>query len=168
MKLPSLTSVQDRAIAHKKHRHGRHGLRIRAPHGFQTPDGAEDGKEFEMLVKAHKDGDHLHLHEADGYKFHHPHESEDGDMSEVEDEEAEKVNKHGSDETADEEGEETLEETDGSEDHPSHDDTEEEEEEVISKPRKPKSPVKHAVKEIEDDDGESLMSEIKKFRSKMR
>ena len=46
--------------------------------------------------------------------------------------------------------------------------TEEEEEEVISKPRKVKSPVKHAVKEIEDDDGESLMSEIKKFRSKMR
>ena len=46
--------------------------------------------------------------------------------------------------------------------------TEEEEEEVIRKPRKVKSPVKHAVKEIEDDDGESLMSEIKKFRSKMR
>lgn len=144
------------------------GLKILAPKGFKSPNGAEDGKEFEILMKAHKKGPHLHLHSADGYEFHEPEGGDDGDMSEYDDESAEHVDENGQDEVSDEEGEEMSDETDGSESYPSHDDTEEEEEETISRPRKGKSTVKHAMKDVEDDDGASLMGAIKKFRSKMR
>ena len=132
MKLPAL-------IMAEKAPKNAMGVSIPLPAGFKVPQDKKDGDEFEILVKAHKMGDELHLHSADGYEFASEPEPE---METEEPEQAEETYEEesgeedvGADEAADKESEETFRETGGE----------------------------------EDDEGEGLLSAIQKFRSgKMR
>ena len=45
------------------------GVTIPLPGGFRVPNDKSDGEEFEILVKASKQGDQLQLISADGYDF---------------------------------------------------------------------------------------------------
>lgn len=61
------------------------GVVIPLPSGFKAPHNKRDGDEFEILVKATKEGDQLRLHSADGFTFSAPEEVEEPEM-EVEEE----------------------------------------------------------------------------------
>lgn len=116
------------------------GISVPLPAGFKVPQDKKDGDEFEILVKAHKMGDELHLHSADGYEFASEPEpkmetEEPEQAAETVEEEGMEDESEGADEASDESAEETFRETGGE----------------------------------EDDEGEGLMSAIQKFRSgKMR
>lgn len=133
MKLPAL-------IMAEKAPKNAMGVSIPLPAGFKVPQDKKDGDEFEILVKAHKMGDELHLHSADGYEFASKPEpemetEEPEQAAETYEEEAGEEEDVGADEAADKESEETFRETGGE----------------------------------EDDEGEGLLSAIQKFRSgKMR
>lgn len=111
------------------------GVLIPIPNGFKVPENKKDGEEFEILVKAHKMGDQLHLRSADGFEFASEPEpsmpTEEPEQAEETYEEEEGMDEDaGADEAADEESEETFRQTGGE----------------------------------EDDEGEGLMSAIQKFR----
>ena len=126
MKLPSLMLAEEPSEK---------GVLIPIPNGFKVPENKKDGEEFEILVKAHKMGDQLHLRSADGFEFSSEPEpsmpTEEPEQAEETYEEEEGMEMdEGADEAADEESEETFRQTGGE----------------------------------EDDDGEGLMSAIQKFR----
>lgn len=133
MKLPAL-------IMAEKAPQNAMGVSIPLPVGFKVPQDKKDGDEFEILVKAHKMGDELHLHSADGYEFASEPEpeietEEPEQAAETVEEEGMEDESEGADEASDESAEETFRETGGE----------------------------------EDDEGEGLLSAIQKFRSgKMR
>lgn len=111
------------------------GVAIPLPSGFKAPHNKKDGEEFEILVKAHKMGDELHLHSADGYEFaslpEPEMETEEPEQAvETEEETGSEENKEYADEASDEEANRTFRETGGT----------------------------------EDDEGEGLMASIQKFR----
>ena len=111
------------------------GVLIPIPNGFKVPENKKDGEEFEILVKAHKMGDQLHLRSADGFEFASEPEpsmptEEPEQAAETYEEEESMDEEAGADEAADEESEETFRQTGGE----------------------------------EDDEGEGLMSAIQKFR----
>ena len=126
MKLPSLMLTEEPSEK---------GVLIPIPNGFKVPENKKDGEEFEILVKAHKMGDQLHLRSADGFEFASepepsmPTEEPEQAKETYEEEEGMEMDE-GADEAADEESEETFRQTGGE----------------------------------EDDDGEGLMSAIQKFR----
>lgn len=128
MKLPSLS------LSDEPSEMG--GVLIPLPNGFKSPK--KDGEEFEIMVKAHKMGDKLHLLSADGFEFaSEPQpemETEEPEQAmETEEETGEESEKTYADEDSDEEANETFRETGGE----------------------------------EDDEGEGLMASIRKFRQKM-
>ena len=133
MKLPALLMAE-------KAPQNAMGVSIPLPVGFKVPQDKKDGDEFEIIVKAHKMGDELHLHSADGYEF--ASEPEPEMETEEPEQAAETVKEEGmeekgksADEASDEVAKKTFRETGGE----------------------------------EDDEGEGLMSAIQKFRSgKMR
>lgn len=124
MKLPALMLAEEPSDK---------GVLIPLPAGFKSPK--KDGEEFEILVKAHKMGDQLHLLSADGFEFaSEPQPSmptEEPEQAEETYEEEEGMDEEqGADEASDEVSEQTFRETGGE----------------------------------EDDEGEGLMSAIQKFR----
>jgi len=130
MKLPSLS------LSDEPSEMG--GVLIPVPNGFKVPENKKDGEEFEIMVKAKKVGDQLHLHSADGFEFASEPEpametEEPEQAMETEEETGEESGKTYADEESDEDANETFRETGGE----------------------------------EDDEGEGLMASIRKFRQKM-
>ena len=137
MKLPIL-EIEDATTEEKE---SPNGVYIPIPKGFKVPNGKMDGQEFEILVKASKDGDKLCLHSADGYEL-----SPEGDG--VMTEEVEEETNRSPDDVSDEESEKMTTDTEG-----------EGEEKIVTE---------KAEKAEEGDDGESLVKSIQKFRRAMR
>lgn len=134
MKLPIL-EIEDATTEEKE---SPNGVYIPIPKGFKVPNGKMDGQEFEILVKASKDGDKLCLHSADGYELS---PENDGAMTE----EVEEETNRSPDDVSDEESEEMTTDTEG-----------DGKEKVVTE------------KAEEGDDGESLVKSIQKFRRAMR
>ena len=134
MKLPIL-EIEDATTEEKE---SPNGVYIPLPKGFKVPNGKMDGQEFEILVKASKDGDRLCLHSADGYELS---PENDGAMTE----EVEEETNRSPDDVSDEESEEMTTDTEG-----------DGKEKVVTE------------KAEEGDDGESLVKSIQKFRRAMR
>lgn len=134
MKLPVL-EIEDATTEEKE---SPNGVYIPIPKGFKVPNGKMDGQEFEILVKASKDGDKLCLHSADGYELS---PENDGAMTE----EVEEETNRSPDDVSDEESEEMTTDTEG-----------DGKEKVVTE------------KAEEGDDGESLVKSIQKFRRAMR
>lgn len=127
MKLPSLSLSDEPSDA---------GVLIPIPNGFKSPK--KDGEEFEIMVKAKKVGDQLHLQSADGFQFASEPEpemetEEPEQAMETEEETGEESEEAYADEASDESANETFRETGGA----------------------------------EDDEGEGLSNAIRKFRQKM-
>ena len=134
MKLPVI-EIEDATTEEKE---SPNGVYIPIPKGFKVPNGKMDGQEFEILVKASKDGDKLCLHSADGYELS---PENDGAMTE----EVEEETNRSPDDVSDEESEEMTTDTEG-----------DGKEKVVTE------------KAEEGDDGESLVKSIQKFRRAMR